>query len=76
MNDKNQNKSSNPNIGNTKKSVKDSNLNIKKKSNQDLVVEDLKVKLKDLEDKLLRSLAENDNIRKIRAIKKRGLLFT
>ena len=64
MNDKNQNKSSNPNIGNTKKSVKDSNLNIKKKSNQDLVVEDLKVKLKDLEDKLLRSLAENDNIRK------------
>ncbi len=64
MNDKNQNKSSNPNIGNTKKSVKDSNLNIKKKSNQDLVVEDLKVKLKDLEDKLLRSLAENDNLRK------------
>ena len=63
MNDKNQNKSSNPNIGNTK-SVKDSNLNIKKKSNQDLVVEDLKVKLKDLEDKLLRSLAENDNLRK------------
>ncbi len=64
MNDKNQNKSSNPNIGNTKKSVKDSNLNIKKKSNQDIVVEDLKVKLKDLEDKLLRSLAENDNLRK------------
>ena len=28
------------------------------------MVEDLKVKLKDLEDKLLRSLAENDNLRK------------
>ncbi len=64
MDDKNQSKQPNTNVGQTKKSSKDSNLNTKKKINQDLLIEDLKKKLKDLEDKLLRSLAENDNLRK------------
>ena len=66
MDEKNQNhnKSSNQNTGQTKKSSKPTNLDSKKKSNQDFLLEDLKKKIKDLEDKLLRSLAENDNLRK------------
>ncbi len=66
MDEKNQNKtkSSNQSIGQTKKNTKNSNPDVKKKLNQDLIIEDLKKKLKDLEDKLLRSLAESDNLRK------------
>ena len=36
----------------------------KEKNSQDLLVDELKIKLKDVEDKLLRSLADNDNLRK------------
>ena len=36
----------------------------KVKNNQDLLIDELKIKLKDVEDKLLRSLADNDNLRK------------
>ena len=36
----------------------------KVKNSQDLLNDELKTKLKDLEDKLLRSLADNDNLRK------------
>ena len=35
-----------------------------KKNSQNLLVDELKIKLKDVEDKLLRSLADNDNLRK------------
>ena len=47
-----------------KLSDKDKNTQKKVKNNQDSVVDELKSKLKDAEDKLLRSLAENDNLRK------------
>ena len=36
----------------------------KAKNSQDLLIDELKIKLKDVEDKLLRSLADNDNLRK------------
>ena len=36
----------------------------KVKNSQDLLIDELKIKLKDVEDKLLRSLADNDNLRK------------
>ena len=36
----------------------------KVKNNQDFLIDELKIKLKDVEDKLLRSLADNDNLRK------------
>ena len=47
-----------------KVSDKDKNTQKKVKNNQDVLVDELKLKLKDTEDKLLRSLAENDNLRK------------
>ena len=47
-----------------KLSDKDKNTQKKVKNNQDSLVDELKTKLKDAEDKLLRSLAENDNLRK------------
>ena len=46
------------------KKLSDKNTQKKVKNNQDLLVDELKTKLKDAEDKLLRSLAENDNLRK------------
>tara|TARA_B100001559_G_scaffold312185_1_gene309587 strand:+ start:1650 stop:2255 length:606 start_codon:yes stop_codon:yes gene_type:complete len=42
----------------------DKNTQKKVKNSQDLLVDELKSKLKDTEDKLLRSLADNDNLRK------------
>ena len=47
-----------------KLSDKDKNTQKKVKNSQDVLVDELKLKLKDPEDKLLRSLAENDNLRK------------
>ena len=47
-----------------KLSDKDKNTQKKVKNNQDVLIDELKLKLKDTEDKLLRSLAENDNLRK------------
>ena len=46
------------------KKSSDKNTQKKAKSSQDFLVEELKLKLKDAEDKLLRALAENDNLRK------------
>ena len=46
------------------KKLLDKNTQKKVKNNQDSVVDELKSKLKDAEDKLLRALAENDNLRK------------
>ena len=46
-----------------KKSI-EKNTTKKVKNSQDLLNDELKTKLKDLEDKLLRSLADNDNLRK------------
>ena len=46
-----------------KKSI-EKNTTKKVKNSQDLLIDELKTKLKDVEDKLLRSLAENDNLRK------------
>ena len=46
------------------KKLSDKNTQKKVKNNQDFLVDELKSKLKDAEDKLLRSLAENDNLRK------------
>ena len=46
------------------KKLSDKNTQKKVKNNQDVLVDELKTKLKDAEDKLLRSLAENDNLRK------------
>ena len=42
----------------------DKDVQKKVKNAQDLLVDELKSKLKDVEDKLLRSLADNDNLRK------------
>ena len=65
MEDKNANKTKNENIK-SKFNVSSNNKNSgpKPKDNTELLVKDLKEKLKDAEDKLLRSLAENDNLRK------------
>ena len=52
------------NLVKEKKLSVDKNTQKKVKNNQDLLVDELKSKLKDAEDKLLRSLAENDNLRK------------
>ena len=46
------------------KKIVDKNAQKKEKNSQDLLVDELKIKLKDVEDKLLRSLADNDNLRK------------
>lgn len=46
-----------------KKSL-EKNTTKKVKNSQDLLIDDLKTKLKEVEDKLLRSLADNDNLRK------------
>ena len=46
------------------KKFSDKNAQKKVKNNQDSLVDELKTKLKDAEDKLLRALAENDNLRK------------
>ena len=46
-----------------KKSI-EKNTTKKVKNSQDLLIDDLKTKLKEVEDKLLRSLADNDNLRK------------
>ena len=46
-----------------KKSI-EKNTTKKVRNSQDLLIDELKTKLKDVEDKLLRSLAENDNLRK------------
>ena len=43
------------------KEKKDRSVLKKNKNSEELVIKDLKQKLKDAEDKLLRSLAENDN---------------
>ena len=51
------------NLVKRKKSL-EKNTEKKVKNSQDLLVDELKVKLKDVEDKLLRSLADNDNLRK------------
>ena len=46
------------------KKLSDKNTQKKVKNNQDSLVDELKTILKDADDKLLRSLAENDNLRK------------
>ncbi len=46
------------------KEKKDRSTLKKNKNSEELVIKDLKQKLKDTDDKLLRSLAENDNLRK------------
>ena len=46
------------------KKSSDKDVQKKVKNAQDLLVNELKSKLKDVEDKLLRSLADNDNLRK------------
>ncbi len=51
------------NLAKEKKSS-DKNAQKKVKSSQDLLIDELKSKLNDVEDKLLRSLADNDNLRK------------
>ena len=53
---------SNKNISNTKN--KEASYNQKNNVESLKVIEELKQKIKDVEDKLLRSLAENDNLRK------------
>ena len=65
MEDKNANKIKNENIKSKfNDSSNNKNSGTKGKTNTELLVKDLKEKLKDVEDKLLRSLAENDNLRK------------
>ncbi len=49
---------------NLKKDIKNQKNNSKSIDEKEKIIEDLKVKLKDLEDKLLRELAENENLRK------------
>ena len=51
------------NLAKEKKSS-DKNAQKKVKSSQDVLIDELKSKLNDVEDKLLRSLADNDNLRK------------
>ena len=51
------------NLAKEKKSS-DKNAQKKVKSSQDVLIDELKLKLNDVEDKLLRSLADNDNLRK------------
>ena len=65
MEDKNANKIKNENIKSKfNDSSNNKNSGTKVKTNTELLVKDLKEKLKNVEDKLLRSLAENDNLRK------------
>ena len=59
--EKNKN-ASNKNVSNTKN--KEASYNQKNNVESLKVIEELKQKIKDVEDKLLRSLAENDNLRK------------
>ena len=63
MNEQRKSEKKEDNLVKVKKTV-DKNTQKKIKNSQDLLVDELKIKLKDVEDKLLRSLADNDNLRK------------
>ena len=63
MNEQRKSEKKEDNLLKGKKPV-DKNTQKKEKNSQDLLVDELKIKLKDVEDKLLRSLADNDNLRK------------
>ena len=63
MNEQRKGEKKEDNLVKGKKTI-DKNTQKKEKNGQDLLVDELKIKLKDVEDKLLRSLAENDNLRK------------
>jgi molecular chaperone GrpE len=63
MNEQRKSEKKEDNLVKGKKTV-DKNTQKKEKNSQDLLVDELKIKLKDVEDKLLRSLADNDNLRK------------
>ena len=63
MNEQRKSEKKEDNLLKGKKPV-DKNTQKKEKNSQDLLVDELKTKLKDVEDKLLRSLADNDNLRK------------
>ena len=63
MNEQRKSEKKEDNLIKGKKTV-DKNTQKKEKNSQDLLVDELKIKLKDVEDKLLRSLADNDNLRK------------
>ena len=63
MNEQRKSEKKEDNFVKAKKTV-DKNTQKKEKNNRDLLVDELKIKLKDVEDKLLRSLADNDNLRK------------
>mgnify|MGYP001425241326 CR=1 FL=1 len=63
MNEQGKSEKKENNLVKGKKAV-DKNIQKKEKNSQDLLVDELKIKLKYVEDKLLRSLADNDNLRK------------
>ena len=63
MNEQRKSEKKEDNLIKGKKTV-DKNTQKKEKNSQNLLVDELKIKLKDVEDKLLRSLADNDNLRK------------
>ena len=63
MNEQRKSEKKEDNLVKGKKTV-DKSTQKKEKNSQDLLVDELKIKLKDVEDKLLRSLADNDNLRK------------
>jgi molecular chaperone GrpE len=63
MNEQRKSEKREDNVVKGKKTL-DKNIQKKEKNSQDLLVSELKIKLKDVEDKLLRSLADNDNLRK------------
>ena len=63
MNEQRKSEKKENNLAKGKKTV-DKNTQKKEKNSQDLLIDELKIKLKDAEDKLLRSLADNDNLRK------------
>ena len=63
MNEQRKSEKKEDNFVKGKKTV-DKNTQKKEKNSQDLLINELKIKLKDVEDKLLRSLADNDNLRK------------
>ena len=63
MNEQRKSEKKEDNFVKGKKTV-DKNTQKKEKNSQDLLIDELKIKLKDVEDKLLRSLADNDNLRK------------
>ena len=63
MNEQRKSEKKEDNLVKGKKTV-DKNTQKKEKNSQNLLVDELKIKLKDVEDKLLRSLADNDNLRK------------